>query len=115
MIRRPPRPPLFPSPPLSRSPAPSPLPIRGRYCCFCAAEPHSSSACAAPCVSIGPNLKARQAEPQNSPAALTSTRGTRWPPRSEKHTSELQSPCNLVGRLLLEKKKTLASTTTNEP
>src|SRR5256885_7128595 len=28
--------------------------------------------------------------------------------RSEEHTSELQSPCNLVCRLLLEKKKTLA-------
>src|SRR2546426_2100370 len=29
-----------------------------------------------------------------------------WPAqRSEEHTSELQSPCNLVCRLLLEKKK----------
>src|SRR5256885_10754389 len=28
--------------------------------------------------------------------------------RSEEHTSELQSPCNLVCRLLLEKKKTVA-------
>src|SRR2546426_7845657 len=27
------------------------------------------------------------------------------PKRSEEHTSELQSPCNLVCRLLLEKKK----------
>src|SRR5256885_6513101 len=26
-------------------------------------------------------------------------------PRSEEHTSELQSPCNIVCRLLLEKKK----------
>src|SRR5256885_7154923 len=35
-------------------------------------------------------------------------------PRSEEHTSELQSPCNLVCRLLLEKKKKLsASTSTN--
>src|ERR1022692_4998368 len=39
--------------------------------------------------------------------------GARWPPRcrrlrSEEHTSELQSPCNLVCRLLLEKKETLA-------
>src|SRR5256885_6433633 len=40
--------------------------------------------------------------------------GGKWPPapirgsakpRSEEHTSELQSPCNLVCRLLLEKKK----------
>src|SRR5256885_7763701 len=34
-------------------------------------------------------------------------RVARWKPglRSEEHTSELQSPCNLVCRLLLEKKK----------
>src|SRR2546426_3997589 len=32
-------------------------------------------------------------------------RVTRRGPRSEEHTSELQSPCNLVCRLLLEKKK----------
>src|SRR2546426_3750688 len=30
-------------------------------------------------------------------------------PRSEEHTSELQSPCNLVCRLLLEKKKNRAA------
>src|SRR5256885_6144503 len=30
--------------------------------------------------------------------------------RSEEHTSELQSPCNLVCRLLLEKKKKASST-----
>src|SRR5256885_12873823 len=30
--------------------------------------------------------------------------------RSEEHTSELQSPCNLVCRLLLEKKKTYSTT-----
>src|SRR5256885_8769951 len=30
---------------------------------------------------------------------------SRFRPRSEEHTSELQSPCNLVCRLLLEKKK----------
>src|SRR5205807_3005891 len=29
------------------------------------------------------------------------------PVRSEEHTSELQSPCNLVCRLLLEKKKSI--------
>src|SRR5256885_11812843 len=34
-------------------------------------------------------------------------KGFIWPhsSRSEEHTSELQSPCNLVCRLLLEKKK----------
>src|SRR2546426_8358867 len=31
--------------------------------------------------------------------------GSTIPTRSEEHTSELQSPCNLVCRLLLEKKK----------
>src|SRR2546426_6865237 len=31
--------------------------------------------------------------------------------RSEEHTSELQSPCNLVCRLLLEKKKKICVTT----
>src|SRR5256885_9917027 len=31
--------------------------------------------------------------------------GRRLPSRSEEHTSELQSPCNLVCRLLLGKKK----------
>src|SRR2546426_9279839 len=33
--------------------------------------------------------------------------------RSEEHTSELQSPCNLVCRLLLEKKKKQSQTTCN--
>src|SRR5256885_11564277 len=33
-----------------------------------------------------------------------------WVRRSEEHTSELQSPCNLVCRLLLEKNKVYIST-----
>src|SRR5256885_12070318 len=33
--------------------------------------------------------------------------GQDQPIRSEEHTSELQSPCNIVCRLLLEKKKNL--------
>src|SRR2546426_6027776 len=33
--------------------------------------------------------------------------------RSEEHTSELQSPCNLVCRLLLEKKKKMQLNTVN--
>src|SRR5256885_10960252 len=37
-------------------------------------------------------------------AELASIRSAAFP-RSEEHTSELQSPCNLVCRLLLEKKK----------
>src|SRR5256885_9519125 len=34
--------------------------------------------------------------------------------RSEEHTSELQSPCNLVCRLLLEKKKNKTMSTCEE-
>ena len=43
--------------------------------------------------------------------AHTSSKST---PRSEEHTSELQSPCNLVCRLLLEKKKNKQQQTTNK-
>src|SRR2546426_6692637 len=39
--------------------------------------------------------------PYQSKIAPSAARAT----RSEEHTSELQSPCNLVCRLLLEKKK----------
>src|SRR5256885_13108812 len=35
--------------------------------------------------------------------------------RSEEHTSELQSPCNLVCRLLLEKKKRSCSSSPPSP
>src|SRR2546426_2408372 len=41
--------------------------------------------------------------PAPRPAVVAVRR--RAEPRSEEHTSELQSPCNLVCRLLLEKKK----------
>src|SRR2546426_1909970 len=41
----------------------------------------------------------KKAEHSKLPRRLKSPR------RSEEHTSELQSPCNLVCRLLLEKKK----------
>src|SRR3989454_4423805 len=43
-------------------------------------------------------------EPELSSWVLDLLRRARQP-RSEEHTSELQSPCNLVCRLLLEKKK----------
>src|SRR5256885_7481985 len=39
------------------------------------------------------------------PKRTSSQRQSPIPRRSEEHTSELQSPCNLVCRLLLEKKK----------
>src|SRR5256885_6893962 len=46
--------------------------------------------------------------------ATIAAQGNLWeivslPVRSEEHTSELQSPCNLVCRLLLEKKKNAAT------
>src|SRR6266446_10801619 len=56
-------------------------------------------------------LSLHDALPIRSPARLSppaSRRGSTGSPkatRSEEHTSELQSPCNLVCRLLLEKKK----------
>src|SRR5205807_10459513 len=40
-----------------------------------------------------------------SPSMTTGTSSAASESRSEEHTSELQSPCNLVCRLLLEKKK----------
>src|SRR5690242_20834096 len=54
----------------------------------------------------GPSGRAR---PSTACRASRSRKGRRWPatgpPRSEEHTSELQSHVNLVCRLLLEKKK----------
>src|SRR5256885_9428710 len=41
---------------------------------------------------------------KSTPCARPKRRSSR---RSEEHTSELQSPCNLVCRLLLEKKKSI--------
>src|SRR5256885_2746880 len=51
-----------------------------------------------------------------SAASAISSIDASWNPRaaktrSEEHTSELQSPCNLVCRLLLEKKEFLGSFT----
>src|SRR5256885_3132561 len=80
MIRRPPRSTLFPYTTLFRS--------RG----ICTLRWLSSGW--PPRVAIGATPRRR------SNGAATSCHG-----RSEEHTSELQSPCNLVCRLLLEKKK----------
>src|SRR5256885_5095329 len=75
MIRRPPRSTLFPYTTLFRSDLSLNLVVRSR---------------------IGAAATFR---------ALRSALGALDPQRSEEHTSELQSPCNLVCRLLLEKKK----------
>src|SRR5260370_16352670 len=85
MIRRPPRSTLFPYTTLFRSiTAPSRAGFRNLFECQLVAS--------AP-VSASPSPMTQQA---NKPG------------RSEEHTSELQSHLNLVCRLLLEKKKSLA-------
>src|SRR2546426_4145603 len=78
MIRRPPRSTLFPYTTLFRSRVPL----------------LQKTACAA----HGSTRPGRADEVGNLSLGLL-------PDRSEEHTSELQSPCNLVCRLLLEKKK----------
>src|SRR3989454_2200377 len=58
-----------------------------------------------------PPFPRRPSAPRRAPGRTPRGRPPRSPrgrvraPRSEEHTSELQSPCNLVCRLLLEKKK----------
>src|SRR3712207_8915671 len=86
MIRRPPRSTLFPYTTLFRSPSPSPP----------AAATSGAAACWRP-----PSARGRA--PSASPTCCPS----RTAPRSEEHTSELQSRQYLVCRLLLEKKKLL--------
>src|SRR2546426_2878048 len=84
MIRRPPRSTLFPYTTLFRSSR------RGR-----AGE-------------VAPGPGRRRESPRTGGASgrdRTGRADDRVSPRSEEHTSELQSPCNLVCRLLLEKKK----------
>src|SRR4051794_41542584 len=88
MIRRPPRSPLFPYTTLFRSRT------RGHAGLIATTSSHSSPRARPP--------------PPHTPGA--GRRGKRRP-RSEEHTSELQSPVHLVCRLLLEKKKKQHSTT----
>src|SRR5256885_10085459 len=66
----------------------------------------NNSAQAAASVSIFPGWQSlsRNARSRDSPVNITSLPAS-WTDRSEEHTSELQSPCNLVCRLLLETKK----------
>src|SRR2546426_5016961 len=54
-----------------------------------------------------PASHVRRGRPSRTISALSTRWLCRWrmSSRSEEHTSELQSPCNLVCRLLLEKKK----------
>src|SRR5256885_4483543 len=50
-------------------------------------------------------VRSRSAAPAPRRSPPSRWTPSRAPVRSEEHTSELQSPCNLVCRLLLEKKK----------
>src|SRR2546426_4639048 len=95
MIRRPPRSTLFPYTTLFRS-LPSP---RVRF--------HTRIGSGAEHVGFQINHDGRQRpiRPGTSDSQLVTAREQLFANRSEEHTSELQSPCNLVCRLLLEKKK----------
>src|SRR2546426_8651800 len=93
MIRRPPRSTLFPYTTLFRSIEPSQEPIG-----LAATRPIAASAIIA--LTFNPDRRRSLMAQTKEFAGLYYREG-----RSEEHTSELQSPCNLVCRLLLEKKK----------
>src|SRR5256885_11199916 len=96
MIRRPRRSPLFPSTPLFRSGVDDAL--EGGE------QPLSGMADRVEGTRLDQRLDGALVEHHGiDPFAEVVEVGIR---RSEEHTSELQSPCNLVCRLLLEKKKT---------
>src|SRR2546426_8149210 len=97
MIRRPPRSTLFPYTTLFRSRAAC-LVSRG----LAIERPNPS----------GPSARPQGRRYRTHVLVYRSRRG-RARSRSEEHTSELQSPCNLVCRLLLEKKKK-SNKSTNE-
>src|SRR5256885_9759875 len=94
MIRRPPRSTLFPYTTLFRSV----LQMRQRR----ALLGHQQDA---GCLAVEPMHQLQKTALRPRLAQLLD--------RSEEHTSELQSPCNLVCRLLLEKKKQAQSTHIN--
>src|SRR5256885_16925759 len=63
---------------------------------------HDALPICSPCIS----LEGASGDQYETPASALHLRlHHHRPRRSEEHTSELQSPCNLVCRLLLEKKK----------
>src|SRR2546422_7667200 len=102
MIRRPPRSTLFPYTTLFRSMNP-PIPLRGGIIgCGYFAQFHIEGWRRMPDVELA--AAADQAIERARKAA----------PRSEEHTSELQSRLHLVCRLLLEKKKKVQSYTRSE-
>src|SRR3989454_7596994 len=93
MIRRPPRSTLFPYTTLFRS-------------LIDAARRASAARTTAVVPYFGYARQDRKDQPRVAISAkLMANLITHAGARSEEHTSELQSPCNLVCRLLLEKKK----------
>src|SRR5256885_3452862 len=96
MIRRPPRSTLFPYTTLFRSRLPEMRREVLRVPDGLFVEP-----------ALGPGLHVRGGSPTARKPRIRAAnfRVHLSKPRSEEHTSELQSPCNLVCRLLLEKKK----------
>src|SRR5256885_12408189 len=92
MIRRPPRSTLFPYTTLFRS-----MIDRAATIIFGAQNIVSVPETV---ICSGPQIPANEWVPDSSTEIIISVEL-----RSEEHTSELQSPCNLVCRLLLEKKK----------
>src|SRR5256885_13013558 len=94
MIRRPPISTLFPYTTLFRSSA--------RLCRAHARRREPALHLAAR------RLDERRSERHRSCLGRAQVQGRDRERRSEEHTSELQSPCNLVCRLLLEKKKKTA-------
>src|SRR2546426_7132745 len=100
MIRRPPRSTLFPYTTLFRSPGPASTRQRvsrsALGCRFTSSTRPTSTSLRSWWIGVTVSTAATCASSRSSREA----RGD----RSEEHTSELQSPCNLVCRLLLEKK-----------
>src|SRR5256885_2996571 len=95
MIRRPPRSTLFPYTTLFRSSA---VASSSRATC------RTRSTRRAPAGSIPAARASTKVTATSRRRRSTRSATVTSPPRSEEHTSELQSPCNLVCRLLLEKK-----------
>src|SRR5256885_8802574 len=78
------------------------------------ALPISSSPARACRARISSSSRRSHLRPRRSSAFRSSSAPARSA-RSEEHTSELQSPCNLVCRLLLEKKKHNITRRRSEP
>src|SRR5256885_3435512 len=100
MIRRPPRSTLFPYTTLFRS-APALTRLEAQH----GLSHHVDANDLVPTHSFARSQADGNRSFDSSVGLFFHDEGRHWTVRSEEHTSELQSPCNLVCRLLLEKKK----------